>query len=269
MNPLLPVCCTLRNWTLLCSAILVLIAGRSVAGTLQQKEIRLAGDVSVSVRINPADGTRLLLWLPSEYGFVDETNELASKLAASGIEVWRADLLAAHFLPPVPSSIHKVPVTDIAAVIDRAIGDKTKMVTIVADGRGAVLALRGVKHWQQSRKNHKAGLLKGAVLLSPNLYVETPQPGQVAQYLPIAGQTAFNTVVLQPQMSPWYWWRDRLKTKLIQQGYRSEIRVLQGVRDRFFFRPDATSVENKLAMQLPVLIEESIARLDRLEKSQQ
>lgn len=270
MNPLLFVCRTLRNWASLCGVMLfVLIVSPSVAGVVKEKELRLAGDVSVSVHIHPAAGNRMLLWFPSEYGFVDETRELANSLAASGIEVWRVDLLAAHFLPPVSSSINKVPVADIAAVIDYAIRDNRKTVIIFADGRGAVLALRGVKYWQHSNKNHKAGLIKGAVLLSPNLYVETPQPGQEAQYLPIANRSTVNTVILQPQMSPWYWWRDRLKAKLMHRGSGCEVRVLEAVRDRFYFRPDATAVETTMAEALPLLIQESIVRLERMHEGGQ
>lgn len=270
MNPLLLVCRSLRKRASLCSILLfVLIADPSVAGTVQEKELGLAGDVSVSVRIHAAAGNRLLLWFPSEYSFVDETQGLANSLAASGIEVWRADLLAAHFLPPLPSSIYKVPDADIAAVINHAIKDKRKTVTIFADGRGAVLALRGVMHWQHSKQYHKAESLIGAVLLSPNLYVETPQPGQEAQYLPITGRSTLNTFILQPQMSPLYWWRDRLKAKLTQRGSGCDVRVLEGVRDRFYFRPDATPGENKMATVLPVLIRESIVRLERMQTERQ
>lgn len=266
MKPYLLICSSLQKWALSsCFMLFMLLANPSVAGDAIEKDIRLASDVSVPVRINPADGNRLLLWFPSEYGFVDEAQELANSLASSGIEVWRVDLLAAYFLPPVPSSINKVPVADIAAVIESAIRNKSKTVTIFADGRGAVLALRGVKQWQHSRKSIESGLLTGAILLSPNLYTETPQPGKVAQYLQITKQSAVNTVVLQPQMSPWYWWRDRLRSELTQHGSHCEIRVLQGVRDRFFFRPDASSAENQLATKLPELILKSMTRLEKMQ----
>ena len=101
-------------------------------------------------------------------------------------------------------------------------------------------------------------------MLSPNLYQKTPPPGQVAQYLPIVKESAINIAVLQPTMSPWYWWRDRLKAELMANGSRCEIREMKGVRDRFFFRPDATSTEIKLAMTLPMLIQESIVRLHEI-----
>lgn len=269
MNPLLLVSSALRNYAMLCGVVVVLVASPSAAGVFQQKEIRLTGDVSVSVHIHPSAGSHLLLWLPSEFGLVDETQGMANSLAKSGIEVWRAELLAAYFLPPVPSSINKVPVVDIADVIDHVIRGTTKKVTIFADGRGAVLALRGVKHWQNSRKNYEAESLAGAVLLSPNLYVETPRPGQEAQYLPIANRSTLNTVILQPQMSPWYWWHDRLKAKLTQRGSGCDVRVLEGVRDRFYFRPDATPEENKMANVLSVLIQESITRLERMQEAMQ
>ncbi len=247
--------------------LLVLVAGPVMAAKVSEKEIQLSGDASVLVQIHPAAGNELLLMLPSEHGIVDETKKLANSLATSGIEVWRADLLAAHFLPPLSSSINKVPAADVARVIEQAVQSTGKRVIVFADGRGAVLALRGVRFWQRAAKNHKTAKLIGAVLLSPSLYVETPPPGEPARYLSITEKTTINIVILQPQMSPWYWWRDRLQIKLAHSGSRCEIRVLEGVRDRFYFRPDAFSVENKLATELPILIQQSIGALKRFQET--
>ncbi len=268
MNPQLFVFHFLRQWISLCRVVLiVLFIAPSISGAVTEKKIKLAGDASVLLRIHPASGNRLLLWLPSEYGLVDETYALASRLAMAGIEAWQADLFAAHFLPPLPSSINKIPVADIATVIDYATRRKGKNVYVFADGRGALLVLRGVKKWQQSYETVNSGNVKGAVLLSPSLYVEMPQPGQQAQYLPIVGQSVLNTVILQPKMSPWYWWRDRLQAKLRQHGSGCEMRVLEGVRDRFYFRPDATSAEMTLLERLPLLIRESITRLEHMQEA--
>lgn len=268
MKPFFLVSRCVYTWALPCWVMLsILIAVPSVAAQVTEKNIELARNGSVVVKIHPATGNRLLLWLPSEHGFVDETNDLANKLTALGIEVWRADLLAAHFLPPLPSSIQQVPVADIAVVINQAVNKKGKTVTVFADGRGAVLALRGVKYWQQAVKTPHTRSLTGAVLLSPNLYVETPPPGQEVQYLPVVGQSTINSIILQPQMSPWFWWRDRLQARMQQRGSSCEVRVLNGVRDRYFFRADAMAAEIKKATELPILIQQSIARLERIQEA--
>lgn len=247
--------------------LLALVAGPAMAATISEKEIQLSGGASVLVQIHPAAGKELLLMLPSEYGIVDETKKLANSLAASGIEVWRADLLAAHFLPPLSSSINKVPAADVARVIEQAVQSTGKRVIVFADGRGAVLALRGLRFWQRTAKKHKTVKLIGAVLLSPSLYVETPPPGKPAQYLPITEKTTINIVILQPQMSPWYWWRDRLQIKLAHSGSRCEVRVLEGVRDRFYFRPDATAIESTRSKKLPHILLESIKALAQMKRS--
>lgn len=267
MKPFFLVSRCVHTWALPCWVMLsILIVVPSVTAQVTEKNIELTRNQSVVVKIHPATGSQLLLWFPSEYGFVDETNNLANKLTALGIEVWRADLLAAHFLPPLPSSIHQVPIADIAVVINQAVSDKGKTVTVFADGRGAVLALRGVKYWQQVVKNSHPRSLTGAVLLSPSLYVETPPPGRAARYLPIVGQSTINSIILQPQMSPWFWWRDRLQARLKQRGSSCEVRVLNGVRDRYYFRADATAVEIKKATELPILIQQSILRLERIQE---
>lgn len=157
MNPQLLFFRILRKWIPFCRvSLLVLFLSPSISGAVTEEEIRLAGDVSVLLRIYPASGNRLLLWLPSEYGLVDETHGLASRLATAGIEVWQADLLAGHFLPPSPSSINKIPLADIAMVIDYAMSKKGKKVYVFADSRGALLVLRGVKKWQRLHKPKKA-----------------------------------------------------------------------------------------------------------------
>jgi len=53
--------------------------------------------------------------------------------------------------------------------------------------------------------------------------------------------------------SPWRWWIDRLQQHLSKAGSRLITEMLEGVRDRFYYRPDATSVEDAMAGRLPEL----------------
>ena len=174
--------------------------GTPTARSAQETTVALGDGVEATVTVHPAQGSRLVVWLPSEHGFPSYHADIATKLAAQNIETWQADLFSAYFLPVQPSSIDAVPTTAIAALIEHAIVTRKKTVYLLASGRGAVLALRGARQWQQRHPEQTS--LGGALLLHPNLYVGTPEPGAVADYLPIASATNLPLFVLQPALSP-------------------------------------------------------------------
>lgn len=226
------------------------------AATPMEKSIALAGGVEVPVSVYPATGDSVLLWLPSETGLVAAEREAADSLAQQGIEVWLADTLFARFLPILASSLDKVPAEDVAQLIEAASRDTGKSVVLVTAGRGAVPALQGAAQWAMQNPQRRA-VLAGAILLYPNLYVATPDPGADADYRPIATQTSLNLFVLQGELSPLYWRLDVLRQKLEQGGSRVTVKTLPGTRDRFYAR-EATSLplqsEQAMAARLPELI---------------
>jgi len=226
------------------------------AATPMEKGIALAGGVEVPVSIYPATGDSVLLWLPSETGLVAAEREAAAILAQQGLEVWLADTLFARFLPILASSLDKVPAEDVAQLIEAARRDTGKSVYLVTAGRGAVPALQGAAQWAGQNPQRRA-VLAGAILLYPNLYVATPDPGEDADYRPIASQTRLELFVLQGELSPLYWRLDVLRNKLEQGGSRLTVKTLPGTRDRFYAR-ESTSVplpsEQAMAARLPELI---------------
>lgn len=217
--------------------------------------LHLPGGTDIALSVFPAKGSTLLIWLPSESGVVAAEQKIAATLARSGIEVWLPDLHAAYFLPVVPSSLQQIPVRDVARLV--ALGQQRgKAVYLVSSGSGAVLALQGA-----AQLRNGANPLRGAILLSPNLFTATPEPGEEATYLPVASRTRLPIVILQPDYSPWKWRANDLRSRLQLGGSKVQLKFLPGVRDRFYYRDDASSAERAWAARLPELIVNALKSL--------
>ncbi|WP_232522189.1 hypothetical protein [Sulfuriferula plumbiphila] len=217
----------------------------------------LPGGTDVPVTVFPAKGQTLLLWLPSESGLAAAEYRAAAALAKTGTEVWLPDLQGAYFLPVVPSSLQKIPVADVVRLITVAQQRSRKAVYLVTEGRSAALALQAAAGLHKSRQK-----LRGAILLSPNLYVETPAPGEEAEYLSVASRTKLPVVILQAENSPWKWRVEQLRSHLEQGGSKVKVVLLPGVRDRFYFRDDALPPEQALAARLPELVQNAEKTLE-------
>lgn len=225
----------------------------------QGLEIALPDGTPLTVEVDAAAGDSLVLWLPSGFGRQPAEARLARELAAAGVEVWRAELIEARFLPPLESSLDRVPEEDVVALIDaaRATG---KRVYLLAAARGAILALRGAHAWLE--RHPQGGGLGGAVLLHPNLYLGPPEPGREAVYHPAVARTRLPVFIIQPPLSPWRWRLAETLAELERGGARVFVQTIPGnVRDRFYFRPDATAEEEVRAAQLPADIRRAVAQL--------
>lgn len=213
------------------------------------QKIILAKGVEVPLTVFPSSSKKILLWLPSEDGLVTAEFNTATKLAKSGLEVWLADMHAAYFLPIVPSSMQQIPTKDVAQLI-RAVQQRSgKSVYVITAGKGASLALTAA-----AIKGGNLRGLRGAILLSPTLYVETPEPGAEAQFIPAISKNRLPVVILQPELSPLRWRIDQLQSRLAQRGATVKVKLLPAVRDRFYYRDDALPQELALTPTLPHLI---------------
>jgi len=218
-----------------------------------------AGETDFETEIFPADGPRLL-WFPPATGFSDAQRRIASALAQRGIEIWLVDVFASYFLPTVASSLARIPADDIADLIDTA-GRDGRRLFLLGSGRGSLPLLRGVHAWQ---RRHPDQTPPPALLLSPKFYVQTPDPGQPAEILPVVRRTNLPLFLLQPKKSPWYWKLPQIVPVLEAAGSDVFVQILPGVRDRFHFRPDATPAEQAAAQRLPLWISHAIHLLGRL-----
>ena len=224
-----------------------------------EQEFVISKDVDVHVFQQKASGDMLLLWLPSESGLLEQEKKTAAALARQGIEVWFADLLGAWFLSPMASSIASLPANDVAVLIEKIRKQTGKKIILVANGRGALIVLRAARAWQQNfGQQHRLG---GVILLSPKLFVETPEPGEAGKMMPVASKTNLPVLLLQPANSPWRWKLDQIVSSLEQSGSDVYIRVLAESRDRFYYRPDATKKEDAMAARLPALLGSAVRLL--------
>lgn len=212
-----------------------------VSLAVQARDVRLSNGMDIPVTVHDAAGDTLLLWLPSGIPGATSDAALAEKMRTQSIEVWRADVLEARFLPTLESSLEQVPDSDIVTLIDAA-RTRGKRVTLLASARAGLLALRGAHAWQTAHPG--AAGLDGVILLHPNLYLGPPEPGREAEFHPVVAQTHLPVHVIQPEQSPWRFRIDALKSELGRSGAPVTVEFLSGIRDRYYFRADATPEED-------------------------
>lgn len=248
---------TLRfGFVLLLVAIFFPPTGGAAPIQTSSQTLRLPGGTEVPLSVFAAKGKTLLIWLPSESGVVAAEHKAAAELAKSGIEVWLPDMHAAYFLPIVPSSMAQISRSDVARLIALA-QQRGKNVYLATGGSGAALALQAAAQLGKSKNP-----VRGAILFSPNLFVGTPDPGDEAKYLPVASRTRLPIFILQPEYSPWKWRVDALQSRLSQGGSQVKVKFLPGVRDRFYYRENASPPERALALRLPQLVLNALKSLE-------
>ena len=229
---------------------------------LAQQSISIdSHDTTLTADSYPAKGSMLYLWLPPEGGFQPAHSHIAKALNSLGIEVWLVDLFEARFLPPVASSLEQIPATDVSILLGRA-QQTGKQLILVSSGRGTFPLLRGIHYWQQSHPDLEP--LTGVILLSPQFYLETPDPGEAAQLHPIVSHTNLPIFILQPKLSPWFWKLEQTVPVLQQAGSDVYVRTLPEVRDRFYYRPDASLKEQNLTDNLSQLLSQAGQLLTQL-----
>jgi len=219
-------------------------------------------ETEIEISAYPAIGDTLFLWLYSEAGPQKSEHEIANQLVKNNIEVWRVDLFAAHFLPVASSSMDRIPDSDISELIEYAFKKTGKKIIPVTTGRGSLPVLKGANRWQNKYKNSHA--LVGVILISPKFFVETPEPGKEGVLLEIVKQTNLPIFILQPKQSPWYWKLDQTIPALEKSGSDVFVQRINGVRDRYYFRPDAFAYENKISTKLPATLKRAASYLKTL-----
>ena len=195
----------------LCASLLSL----GIATALGAQRNIKAGDTDIGVDVHPAKGDLLFIWQPHEVGLQPIDQHLAQQLTAQGIETWLLDMLQDYFLPNTANNMDRVPAQAFAAVIQTA-SQTGKHIIVASSGRGAIPLLRGVRQWQLGHPTSTA--LVGTVLLSPKLFIETPDPGLTGKLMPIATATNQTIVLMQPDQSPWYWKLDQTLSGLHKGG---------------------------------------------------
>ncbi len=227
---------------IICPAFLFCLCWLMVLPTHAEDLTVKAGDTDIGVEVHRAKGDLLFIWQPSEVGTQQIDQQLVRQLAEKGIETWLVDMLEAYFLPNTASNMDRIPAQAFAAIIQAATQTGKKII-VASSGRGAIPVLRGVRQWQLAHPADRS--LLGTILISPKLFIETPDPGLVGKLMPITFATNQTLVILQPDKSPWYWKLDQILAGLQTGGSDVYLWPLHDMRDRFYFRPDATDKETR------------------------
>ena len=229
-----------------------------------EQDVLTVNDTEITIDIHPAQGELVAIWLPSEAGPQPVDEQIAAELADLSIEVWRVDLVEAHFLPQVVSSVDKIPFEDIVALMEHVRKVTNKRVMFIATGRTAIPVLRGLHKWQLNGGDSEA--LLGVVFFSPKFFMETPDPGMAGELMPIVSASNLPLYIIQPDQSPWYWKLKMTVPSLESSGSDVYVRILRKVRDRYYFRPDATEREKRLTLHTPKLLLQAAHLLGYLPK---
>lgn len=241
---------------------LVLLMWLGVGCAAPPAYLALSAGTEVPLRTYPAQGDTLLLWFVCEEGHSSSEVRTAKKLASLGYEIWFPDMLDAHFLPALPSSLEQLPPEEIKEIIAHAVRLTGKKIVLITAAHGATPILRGAKAWQDDTQQQGQSALVGAVLFYPDLYSVPPAPGVEAQYHPIVAQTRLPLFIYQGQLSPGRWWLEHLKVQFVRGGAKVQSKVLPKVRSHFFVRPDATAEESAMAEKLPELLQDALKTLE-------
>ncbi|MDP2828201.1 MAG: hypothetical protein Q8O37_06305 [Sulfuricellaceae bacterium] len=240
--------------------VLGFILSGGPAWSAQAKLVLESGN-EIPLDTYPAQGETILLWFMCDEGHGSGESRIAGELAQRGVETWIPDLLDAHFLPRLPSSLKEIPPQEISEVIAHTVAASKKNIVLVTAGHGAATILAGAKLWQARTAESARTRLKAVILFYPDLYELPPAPGVDGQYHPAVGQNRLPIFIYQPQQSPGLWWLGAHKTALSHDGVKVQSKVLPGVRNHFFVRPDPTPEESATTARLPELIQDAIKEL--------
>lgn len=244
------------TWSGITACIVFLAWGTALAD--DGEAVRLRDGTELSIEHHPATGQTLVVYLPTGLGRAEGETRLAAALADRGLAVWRPDFFGARFLPDLESTLGDISDGDLVDLM-RAAQATGKRVYVMAAARAGLLAIRMATTAAQAKLPPPAGL----ILLHPNAYLGAPAPGSEAQYHPAVARVHVPVFVLQPERSPWRWRMPTLETELRQGGAAVYFQFVPAVRDRFYFRPDATPAEDKAARALPAHIARAAAVLAR------
>ena len=242
----------------------LLLSGLSLASEARElRDVALETGTEVELRVFATEGDKLLLGFACDEGSSRNEEATARVLAQGGLEVWMPDMLSAHMLPKVRSSIAQIPGEEIAGLIDHAVKVTGKKIYLIATGADADLVLRGAAEWER-RTDYGVhdSPLQGAILMFPRLNNGEPEPGKEPTYLASVGTTRLPIIVLEGQRTPNSWGLKHFTAALSQNGSEVIAKVIPDVRGYFFNRNDPNESEEVVTSQLSGLIRASIMFLN-------
>lgn len=242
---------------------LLFIQGEAFAQKSEIITVDLPGGDSVDIRDYKADGDTLLLGFACDEGTGQAEMTAAEQLSDSDVEIWMPDLLGAHFLPKLKSSLLEIPAEDVVTLIDAAISQSQKRVYLISSGQASGVLLRGLIEWE---KLHAAddNKLGGVILLYPRLNASPPEPGADPVYIDAVGKTRTPIAILEGSKTPNSWALPALKEKMEAGGSLVTTALIPGVRGFFYERDKQNLPEDLVTSQLAGIVRASVIKLDLL-----
>jgi len=225
--------------------------------------IEINPQLNIEFNVASATGKDLIIILPSEHGIQSAETKLLSSLPSVGIEVWLSHLLESYFMENSASNLERVSAQDIQILLKKIHTLTNKNIILLSAGRGAIPILRALSSWKE--KNLPT-YIRGLILMHPKLFTVTPEPGLSAELMPSVSKTNQLIYLIQPKLSPFWWNRELVVQGLELSGSDVFVRPLSGIRNRFYFRPDATTKEQALGRQYAKLIYSAIKQIQTFPK---
>ncbi len=222
------------------------------------RNIEVADETEIDIRVFAADGGRLLLGFACDEGAGPAEEVTAAQLAMDGIEVWMPDMLSAYMLPKMPSSVRALPTASVLSII-RAAQATGKQVYLIGSGADSELILRAAA----SAEALGGTGATGAVLFFPRLHEGKPEPGVEPKYVAAVGATKLPLIVLEGERTPNRWGLKHLTQALGKGGSKVHSKLIPEVRGYFFKRDDPTMPEAVVSSQLAGLVKASLFYLGR------
>lgn len=221
------------------------------------RELTLSTGTGMQVEIYPGTGEAMLLWLASEHGLPEGLTAFARAIREQGTEFWLVDPYSSWFLHPAPSSLDSFDTAELAELIGLAAERTGKKVYLGSNDKASRVLLRAARELQLTDSE----VIAGAVLVTPDLFARTPAPGQPARFAPITAATNLPVMLVVAEKSTLALRWQQLGDSLRQGGSTVFTQMVKEVRDRFFFRPDATPQEQAAAGALPAMVAQSLLLL--------
>jgi len=246
-----------RSSVLFLSLLWFFLPAFGLAGVLEL-EIEVSSDASINLTQFIGDATvkpnKLLIWLPSERGIAKPTFPLAESLSNSGIHVWLVDLHSSYVIPASRKSIDAFPVKDLLRLFEQAKLQGYQEIYLLSASRGARLVLDVI--YEFSIANPESNLLKGSLLMHPNLFAGVPVMGQRAEFLPVASTSHLPVYLIQAEFSTKYVYTRDIREQLEIGGSRVFTHLLKNVEAGFYARDENELDRESLSarQKLPKLV---------------
>ncbi len=237
----------IRKSVLFVTILIALQISASNVLAYQKSEISLESGTDLIYTRYEDNNSRLIIWLPSEYGASSEMIESALNIADEGFDLWTLDLHETYMEPVGRSSIARFSADDIYALMRIAKQKGYKYIVLSSANRGAVLALKAGRLWQEKHPNDHS--FPGYIFISPHFIEGSVEIGSDARYLPISRSVNKPVYLLQPEYSTKFLRSDQIVKQLQVGGAPVKLHALKGITGGFHARLKEDLIPDDLLMR--------------------